>query len=333
MINLTDLSFSDYYDAAVPTIADVSLRRSNSSSILSRPNLLNFLKSKLGLNPVNGYRLNDSNVDTAIAPGRDLPLIIYYDEEVHNGAGKRLFHPNELRDTPNQAQALKQLIGSFVVDFIPTTSSPIASSISTTYFRIGDRSYWVEYRGVGWASNYATSFTTRLLDDREINKEWSAQVTALDRVKPTLAKMPISSIDFLRDLRTGEVYASDLNLAPQIGNTAIAQVLSGRDCWEEISRYTADNLEIIYDYLLVSNVLPEWMQKPDFRLTELVELRYLPPGSYWQCVEDGSYWKYLHGLRDTDRYFWRQKTSHAAAGMNQLQRGDILKGRSYRLVP
>lgn len=333
MINLIDTNCFDYYDRVVPSIADISLRRSNSSSILSRPNLLNFLKSKLGLNPVNGYRLNDSNMDTAIDPQKELPFILYYDEEVHNGAGKRLFHSSELRDAPNQAQALKQLIGSFVIDFIPTTSSPIESSISTTYFWVGNKSYWVEYQGAGWASSYATSFTTRLLDDREIKKEWSEQVEAIDRSRSILAKIPIGSIDFLRDARSGEVFASDFNLAPHIGNTAIAQVLSAEDCWHEIDSYTQANLEIIYDYLLVSSVLPSWMQKLEFRLTKLVELRYLPPGSYWQCIEDGSYWKYLHGLRDSDRYFWRQKTSHGGAGMNQLHRGDVFNGRSYRLVP
>lgn len=332
-INLTDLNFNDYYDAQIPAIADISLRRSTSSSILSRPNLINFLKSKLGLNPVNGYRLDDSNIDSAIDPNKDQPFILYYDEEIHNGAGKRLFHPAELRDAPNQAAALKRLVGTFVVDFIPTTEDPIRSAISTTYFKIGNRSYWVEYRGFGWTSNYATSFTTRLLDRQEIAAEWSEQVIRLDRAHSVLAKVPIGSIDFLRDNRSGQVFASDFNFAPQIGNTAIAQILSPEDCWQEISSYTQDNLEIIYDYLLVAHTIPEWMQEPGFRLTKLVQLRYLPPGSYWQCVEDGTYWKYLHGLRDSDRYFWRQKTSHAGAGVNQLQRGNIFIGRSYRLVP
>lgn len=329
-LNLFDRSFIDYYDEFAPVAADFSLARSIYSSILSRPNQLSFFKNKLKLNPAIGYRVTDENVDRLL--GAATAFVAYYDEEVHNGAGKKLCFDAELRDAPNQPAALKQLIGMFVTEFVPTTLDPFKESISTSYVRIGNREYWVEYRSRGWTSNHTAGFTTRLLSDREVAQDWQAQVEAIAASRTTLAKAPLLSIDFLADIQSSEVFALDLNLAPKIGQTAIAEVLSGADCWAEISRYVAENLENLYDYLLIANEVPAWVQAPDFRLTKLVQLRYLPAGTCWQCIEDGSYWKYLHGQKDSQRYFWRLKTSSGRAGVSQLDRNQIFNGRSYRVA-
>lgn len=328
-IGLTHKDFNDYYDAHVPAIAAISLVRSTYSAILSRPNLLSFLHLKLQLQPVAHYRLSEDNIDKVIDPTRKRPFIAYYDEQVHNGAGKRLFHPQELAQAPFQALMLKQLAGVFICEFIPTTPS-FGSSVSTSYFKIGNLSYWVEYRGDDWSSSYSTSYSTRILSQSEIDRDWSAQMVAIAAAERVSGKIPMLSIDFLRDIETGEVFASDFNLAPRIGETAIARVLSGEDCWTAISEYTAAHLDRLYDYLLVATQLPPEALADEFVLKDLVQLRYIPSGSFWRCVEDNTLWKYLHGETDASRFFWLQKTTSGRAGVSRLDRKDIFKGRSYR---
>jgi hypothetical protein len=331
-IGITHKNFLDYYDQHITSIAQTSLTRSTYSNILSRPNLLSFLQLKLKLKPVSHYRLTEESLDKTIESGRTQPFIAYYDEEVHNGAGKRLFHAQELVESPQQALMLKQLAGTFICEFVPTTADSLSQSISTTYFKIGDLTYWVEYRGDGWSSSYATNFTTRILSQAELEANWSAQVATIAAAEPILGKIPMLSIDFLKDINTGEIFASDFNLSPRIGETAIAQVLSSADCWAQISGYTATHLDRIYDYLLIAHELPSHVLADGFVLKDLVQLRYIPSGSFWLCLEDNTLWKYLHGETDASRYFWRQKTSSGQAIANQLDRKHIFKGRSYRRV-
>jgi hypothetical protein len=331
-VGLTHKNFSDYYDQHIPAIAAISLTRSTYSSILSRPNLLSFLQLKLKLKPVPHYRLAEDQIDKILDANRTQPFIAYYDEEVHNGAGKRLFHPQELTESPTQALSLKQLADTFIAEFIPTTRNILTSSISTSYFRIGNRTYWVEYRGDNWQSSYSANYTTRVLSQAEVEHFWSTQAEAIAQAEAVLSKLPMVSIDFLQDVRTDEIFATDFNLAPRIGETAIADVLSSGDCWAEISEYTATHLDKLYDYLLVAHALPPEALLDDFVLKDLVQLRYAPAGSFWRCIEDNSIWKYIHGQKDSERYFLRQKASYGQAGANQLDRKAVFQGRSYRRV-
>jgi hypothetical protein len=330
-IGLTNRNFYDYYDRYSAQEPTVSLSRSIYSRILSRPNLLNFLKTKLSISTVEHYRLTEETIGKAI-DSTDKSFIAYYDEEVHNGAGKRLFHPREILNSPSEDLLLKQLAGVFIAEFVPTSENPLQTSISTSYFSIGGKSYWVEYKGDGWQSNYSPNSTSRILSTAEVDREWTAQAEAIESSTSVLARIPIFSIDFLCDFNTKKIVASDLNLSPRIGDSAIAQVLSGEKCWNLISTYLFENIEIIYDYLLVAHSLPPEALSEDFSIDSPAQLRYLPPGTFWECLQDRSLWKYLHGETDADRYFLRQKSSPAKGHLDKLERKNIFNKRSYRLV-
>lgn len=329
-IGIADRAFIDYYDACIPSRADISLSRSVYSHILSRPNLFSFLAHKLKLTPVPSFRLDDRHIDKLLDSTHLQPWVAYYDEQVHSGAGMRLILPSELVDSPTQAQSLKMLDDTFVADFIPTTTDFNSGSVATTYFKIGKLEYWVEYCSDTWQSSYPVAGTTRVLPQAEVDAYWPEQAGAIAKARGTLAKIPILSIDFLRDIRDDKVYACDFNLAPRIGDTAIANVLNGADCWAEISRYINEHIESIYDYLLVANTLPAEFTAPGFALDRLTQLRYLPAGTFWQCREDKTIWKYLQGEKDSERFFWKQKTSYGQAGIDRLDRKEIFNGRTYR---
>lgn len=332
-IGITEKGFEDYYDHLIPSVARISLTRSTFSSVLSRPNLFSFVAQKIGLQPVKHFIVEENNVDDLIEMNRSSAFLLYVDKSVHNGAGKRLFPRNELVESSEQSQLLKQISGNLIAKFVDTVvdSGAGSSSLSTTYFRIGLKEYWVETKGSGWQSNYSPHSQCRLLPEAEVEQLWSKQRELISAAKSKLDKLPLLSIDFLREIDTGEVFVNDFNLSPQLHQTPIVDVLPPQECWDQISAYISEHIDLIYDYVLVSFELPPEMRASDFILSKASQLRYLPSGSFWQCIEDESIWKYLHGEQDSERFFWRQKKTYSQAGVNQLNRKNIFTGRTYRL--
>jgi hypothetical protein len=148
--------------------------------------------------------------------------VVYLDELAHRGEGKRLVTLDEAfshyKDFPYSS-------------FIPTTENPEQDAISYRYLQVGDRAWWLRYRGKGsWLSNYACETEIKVLS--EVFGFWEEG----ERTR-IFGAYPLFAIDFVTWQGMERKKAIDFNSAPGLRGTGIEDILSAKECFQAIATW------------------------------------------------------------------------------------------------
>lgn len=144
-------------------------------------------------------------------------VVVHLDVNAHRGEGKVLMSIDEAYETyPDK----------FCVGFIhPTAFMPC----TIRYLRVGNRFFWLEYTSNDpWRSNCGS----------EINIKITRHGT-IDEFNYVNLDEPLFAIDLvdgrMNKYITGS-WAIDYNIAPQIRGTGVEEILSAKDCADEIKQ-------------------------------------------------------------------------------------------------
>lgn len=164
-----------------------------------------------------GVGARELNVELWACPVRDHDkVVVYFDETMHQGEGKRL--DLKCNVGPDECWA----------DFI---EPPPTGGESVRWLKVGRFEFALRYRSSGdWRSNVRTDYI-------EV-EELSLPAGACDLCDELMRRYrsPLLAIDFAVS-SDGSKWATDLNLAPGLRGSGVEDYLSGRACAEEIKRF------------------------------------------------------------------------------------------------
>jgi hypothetical protein len=153
-------------------------------------------------------------LDEPLAP--DARVVVYEDETMHQGMGKRI----DVRGDVGPEECWAEFI-----------EPPETGGQSVRWLRVGRRGFVLRYRSPGdWRSNVGTE---------EITVEATALPPAVDALCESIMRLyrsPLLAID-LAVSYWGAMFATDLNLAPGLKGSGVADHLRPTACAEAIKAY------------------------------------------------------------------------------------------------
>lgn len=142
-------------------------------------------------------------------------FVVHTDIYAHCGEGKvKVGFEQALNEHPND----------FAVEFLPTMAG--LGAVSYRYLHIGFERFWLRYTSCeDWRSNVGEGTVELLVranknDVRQVYSPWLMRLA------------PLVAIDFL--LIRGDMYAIDLNIAPQLSSTGVEKHLRPKQVLSEI---------------------------------------------------------------------------------------------------
>jgi hypothetical protein len=190
--------YLDYYDHWFDLKGFEFDRRSLPPAGYSKSEQFNILKQMGYLIPHFGLVEPDSTIDHEY-------VVIYEDEFLHAGNGKKLI-------TCNEANKHKGLLYS---EFIYTTANPLKESRSEKIIWIGDIAFKLKISCHGdWKTN-----AQGVEKDIEVTDFWFTNNNFA----------ALYAIDFAIEYETNLRYAIDLNMAPGLRGTGIKDFLTGKE--------------------------------------------------------------------------------------------------------
>jgi len=137
-------------------------------------------------------------------------LVVYLDKRSHRGERKLLM---------NLKSAMDNYGTCFASEYVFTAPSTIHGGLSFRYLKIGQRTFWLQYRSENdWRSNCG-QVSIKVLRQEEDGYHKSI-------------KHPLFAIDFVPSF--DGLYAVDFNIAPGVKGTGVEEILPAKAAAQEI---------------------------------------------------------------------------------------------------